>query len=127
CVPGGFGIRGIEGKIGALKFARDNMIPVLGLFLGLQGMVIEYARNVAGLAGASSSEFDHESEFPVVATIADQADIISGGALGGTTRLGLYEAAGAPGSLAAELYEAPFAHARHHHPSEATTPTSTRT
>ncbi|WP_316313019.1 CTP synthase [Clavibacter michiganensis] len=115
CVPGGFGIRGIEGKLGALKFARDNMIPVLGLCLGLQCMVIEYARNEAGLAGASSSEFDPESEFPVVATMAEQVDIIAGGDLGGTMRLGLYEAALAPGSLAAELYGAPVSHERHRH------------
>ncbi len=115
CVPGGFGIRGIEGKLGALKFARDNMIPVLFLCLGLQCMVIEYARNEAGLAGASSSEFDPESEFPVVATMAEQVDIIAGGDLGGTMRLGLYEAALAPGSLAAELYGAPVSHERHRH------------
>ncbi|OUE27862.1 CTP synthase [Clavibacter michiganensis] len=115
CVPGGFGIRGIEGKLGALKFARDNKIPVLGLCLGLQCMVIEYARNEADLAGASSSEFDPDSEFPVIATMAEQVDIIAGGDLGGTMRLGLYEAALAPGSLAAELYGAPVSHERHRH------------
>jgi len=115
CVPGGFGIRGIEGKLGALKFARDNKIPVLGLCLGLQCMVIEYARNEADLAGASSSEFDPESEFPVIATMAEQVDIIAGGDLGGTMRLGLYEATLAEGSLAAELYGAPVSHERHRH------------
>ncbi|WP_445442163.1 CTP synthase [Clavibacter sp. km1a] len=115
CVPGGFGIRGIEGKLGALKFARDNGIPVLGLCLGLQCMVIEYARNEAGLAGASSTEFDPDSEFPVIATMAEQVDIIAGGDLGGTMRLGVYEAALTPGSLAAELYGAPVSHERHRH------------
>ena len=79
CVPGGFGIRGIEGKLGALKFARENGIPTLGLCLGLQCMVIEYARNVAGLDGASSSEFDPDTEFPVIATMAEQVDIIDRG------------------------------------------------
>ncbi|MEG0596033.1 MAG: CTP synthase, partial [Aurantimicrobium sp.] len=72
CVPGGFGIRGIEGKLGALKFARENGIPTLGLCLGLQCMVIEYARNLAGLPDASSSEFDPETKTPVIATMAEQ-------------------------------------------------------
>jgi CTP synthase len=115
CVPGGFGVRGIEGKLGALKFARENGIPTLGLCLGLQCMVIEYARNKAGLEGASSSEFDPDTEFPVIATMAEQVDIIAGGDLGGTMRLGLYEAALADGSLAAELYGAPTASERHRH------------
>ncbi len=99
CVPGGFGVRGIEGKLGALRFARENRIPVLGLCLGLQCMVIEYARDVAGLPGASSTEFDPDTEFPVIATMAEQVDIIAGGDLGGTMRLGSYEAALAPGSI----------------------------
>ncbi|MFK4115711.1 CTP synthase [Microbacterium sp. NPDC006705] len=114
-VPGGFGIRGIEGKLGALKFAREQGIPTLGICLGLQCMVIEYARNMAGLAGASSSEFDPETEFPVIATMAEQVDIIAGGDLGGTMRLGLYEADLAEGSLAAEVYEATKASERHRH------------
>jgi CTP synthase len=75
CVPGGFGVRGIEGKLGALTFARENRIPVLGLCLGLQCMVIEYARTVAGLPTASSTEFDPETEFPVIATMAEQVEI----------------------------------------------------
>ena len=75
-VPGGFGIRGIEGKLGALRFAREQGIPTLGLCLGLQCMVIEYARHVAGLEGASSSEFDPDTEFPVIATMAEQVDIL---------------------------------------------------
>ena len=115
CVPGGFGIRGIEGKLGALRFARENGIPTLGLCLGLQCMVIEYARNVAGLEGASSTEFDPETPVPVIATMAEQVDIIDGGDMGGTMRLGLYEAALAEGSLAAQLYGAPTATERHRH------------
>ena len=115
CVPGGFGVRGIEGKLGALRFARENGIPALGLCLGLQCMVIEYARDMAGLAGASSSEFDPDTEFPVIATMAEQVEIIAGGDLGGTMRLGLYEAALAPGSIVEELYGAPRVAERHRH------------
>ncbi|MHB1173230.1 MAG: CTP synthase [Lacisediminihabitans sp.] len=115
CVPGGFGVRGIEGKLGALRFARENGIPVLGLCLGLQCMVIEYARNVVGLAGASSSEFDPETEFPVIATMAEQVDIIAGGDLGGTMRLGLYPADLAEGSITAETYGATRVSERHRH------------
>ncbi|TFC28283.1 CTP synthase [Cryobacterium sp. TMT2-18-3] len=115
CVPGGFGVRGIEGKLGALKFARENGVPVLGLCLGLQCMVIEYARNKAGLTGASSSEFDEDTEFPVIATMEEQVEIIAGGDLGGTMRLGLYPAALAEGSIVAELYGASEASERHRH------------
>ena len=115
CVPGGFGIRGIEGKLGALRFARENKIPVLGLCLGLQCMVIEFARNVAGLEGASSTEFDPATPVPVVATMAEQVDIINSGDMGGTMRLGLYEAALGKGSLAAELYGSELVHERHRH------------
>jgi CTP synthase len=115
CVPGGFGIRGIEGKLGALKFARENGIPVLGLCLGLQCMVIEYARNVAGLAGASSTEFDPETPVPVIATMAEQVNIIESGDLGGTMRLGLYDAALSKGSLAASLYGSELIQERHRH------------
>jgi CTP synthase len=115
CVPGGFGVRGIEGKLGALKFAREQGIPTLGLCLGLQCMVIEYARHEAGLTEASSSEFDPETPTPVIATMAEQVDIIAGGDLGGTMRLGLYPAALASGSLAADLYGASEASERHRH------------
>lgn len=115
CVPGGFGVRGIDGKLGALKFARENGIPTLGLCLGLQCMVIEYARNVLGLREASSSEFDPETPHPVIATMAEQVDILSRSDLGGTMRLGLYEATLAEGSLAAELYNANSVHERHRH------------
>ena len=115
CVPGGFGIRGIEGKLGALRFARENGIPTLGICLGLQCMVIESARNVAGLEGASSTEFDPETPVPVIATMAEQVEILGGGDLGGTMRLGLYEAKLAEGSLAAEVYGADTASERHRH------------
>jgi CTP synthase len=115
CVPGGFGVRGIEGKLGALKFARENKIPVLGLCLGLQCMVIEYARDVVGLTGASSSEFDPDTEFPVIATMAEQVDIIAGGDLGGTMRLGLYEAQLASGSIVEETYGQSTIGERHRH------------
>ncbi|MFC4224869.1 CTP synthase [Lysinibacter cavernae] len=115
CVPGGFGIRGIEGKLGALRFARENGIPVLGLCLGLQCMVIEYARNVAGLEGASSTEFDPETPVPVIATMAEQVDIIDGGDLGGTMRLGLYQAALGADSIVAELYGSTLIEERHRH------------
>jgi CTP synthase len=116
CVPGGFGIRGIEGKVGALRFARENSIPTLGLCLGLQCMVIEYARSHANLAGASSTEFDPDAQYPVIATMAEQVDIVSGqGDMGGTMRLGLYEAALKKGSIVAELYGAPTITERHRH------------
>jgi CTP synthase len=114
-VPGGFGIRGIEGKLGALRFAREQGIPALGLCLGLQCMVVEYARNKAGLPGASSSEFDPDTEFPVIATMAEQVDIIDHGDLGGTMRLGLYPAQLREGSLAAELYGVQRVSERHRH------------
>src|ERR1700712_324686 len=115
CVPGGFGVRGIEGKLAALRFARENGIPSLGLCLGLQCMVIEYARDVAGLPGASSTEFNPDTEFPVIATMAEQVDILAAGDMGHTMRLGLYKASLAPGSLVEELYEAPEASERHRH------------
>jgi CTP synthase len=115
CVPGGFGIRGIEGKLGALTFARENGIPTLGLCLGLQCMVIEYARSKAGLTDASSTEFDPETPTPVIATMAEQIDIINAGDLGGTMRLGSYQAALADGSLAARLYGSPLIEERHRH------------
>ncbi|HET8778910.1 MAG TPA: CTP synthase [Agromyces sp.] len=115
CVPGGFGVRGIEGKLGALRFARENGIPVLGLCLGLQCMVIEYSRNVVGWGGASSSEFDPDTEFPVIATMEEQVEIIAGGDLGGTMRLGLYPAKLDEGSITAELYGATEVSERHRH------------
>jgi CTP synthase len=114
-VPGGFGIRGIEGKLGALKFAREQGIPTLGLCLGLQCMVIEYARNMAGIEGASSSEFDPETPHPVIATMEEQVDILAHGDLGGTMRLGLYPADLGEGTIAAEVYGATRIEERHRH------------
>ena len=116
CVPGGFGVRGIEGKVGALKYARERKIPVLGLCLGLQCMVIEAARNLAGLAGASSAEFDPDSPHPVIATMIGQEKIVAGEAdMGGTMRLGLYKAILAKGSIVAETYGAEEISERHRH------------
>ncbi len=116
CVPGGFGVRGIEGKVGALRWARENQVPTLGLCLGLQCMVIEFARNVVGLAGASSSEFDPDTDFPVIATMDEQKAIVAGdGDLGGTMRLGLYPADLLPGSLVAGAYGADRVDERHRH------------
>jgi CTP synthase len=115
CVPGGFGVRGIEGKLAALRFARENGIPSLGLCLGLQCMVIEFARDIVGLPGASSTEFNPDTEYPVIATMAEQVDILAAGDMGHTMRLGLYKAALAPGSLVEELYDAPVSSERHRH------------
>ncbi|TDO35602.1 CTP synthase [Kribbella sp. VKM Ac-2527] len=116
CIPGGFGVRGIEGKIGAIRFAREAGIPILGLCLGLQCMVIEVARNLAGLLEANSSEFDPDADQPVIATMEEQKHIVSGsGDLGGTMRLGLYPANLADGSIVRDLYGAPSVQERHRH------------
>lgn len=116
CVPGGFGIRGIEGKLGALKFARENKIPTLGLCLGLQCMVIEAARNLGGIPDANSAEFDPESGTHVIATMASQKEIVEGeGDMGGTMRLGLYQAELVPGSIVATVYGATSISERHRH------------
>lgn len=115
CVPGGFGIRGIEGKVGALKYARENKIPTLGLCLGLQCMVIEAARNLSGITDAISAEFS-DSGTPVIATMDDQVDVVSGkGDLGGTMRLGLYKSDLLPGSVVANTYGASEISERHRH------------
>ena len=116
CVPGGFGVRGINGKVGALKYARENKIPTLGLCLGLQCMVIEAARNIVGLADANSAEFDETTSNPVISTMASQENILGGkGDLGGTMRLGLYQANLTPDSLVASLYGSPTISERHRH------------
>jgi CTP synthase len=116
CVPGGFGVRGIEGKLAALRFTRERGIPTLGLCLGLQCMVIEYARNVAGLEGAGSAEFDEATPHPVIATMADQRDVVAGERdMGGTMRLGLYPAKLADGSLVREVYGETYVDERHRH------------
>jgi CTP synthase len=115
-IPGGFGVRGIEGKIGAINYARINRIPVLGLCLGLQCVVIEAARNLAGLGGANSAEFDANAADPVIATMADQTDVVAGAKdMGGTMRLGAYPARLVPGSLVAEIYGTTSVSERHRH------------
>ncbi len=116
CVPGGFGIRGIEGKLGALTFARTHKIPTLGLCLGLQCMVIEAARNLAGIKDANSAEFKADSGTHVIATMDDQKEIVAGGAdMGGSMRLGLYKATLSPGSIVAEVYGTTEISERHRH------------
>ncbi len=116
CVPGGFGVRGIEGKLGALKFARENKIPSLGLCLGLQCMVIEVARNLAGLKDANSAEFDEATSNPVISTMSDQVEIVAGhGQMGGSMRLGLYKADLLQGSVVAGVYGKNQISERHRH------------
>jgi CTP synthase len=116
CVPGGFGVRGIEGKLGALKYAREKKIPTLGLCLGLQCMVIEAARNLGNIALANSAEFDPESKDPVISTMQSQEDIVAGkGDMGGTMRLGLYPAVLATGSVVADVYGSTEIQERHRH------------
>ncbi len=115
-VPGGFGVRGIEGKLGALTWARTHQVPTLGICLGLQCMVIEYARTQLGLAQASSSEFHPDTPDPVVATMAEQLAFVGGeGDLGGTMRLGSYPAVLVSGSVAAQAYGTERVTERHRH------------
>jgi CTP synthase len=115
-VPGGFGVRGIEGKVGALKWARERGVPTLGICLGLQAMVIEYARSVAGIEGASSTEFEPDSPAPVIATMAEQKAYVEGGGdLGGTMRLGAWEASLTEGSVVATAYGTTQVSERHRH------------
>ncbi|NGY63773.1 CTP synthase [Lentzea sp. NEAU-D13] len=114
-IPGGFGVRGIEGKIGALKYTRTRGVPTLGLCLGLQCMVIEAARNLAGIEDANSSEFE-EGGSPVISTMADQEDVVSGQRdMGGTMRLGAYIAKLTPGSVVASAYGSTEVSERHRH------------
>jgi CTP synthase len=114
-IPGGFGIRGIEGKIGAIRYARKRGLPVLGLCLGLQCIVIEAARS-AGIAGANSAEFDADTPDPVISTMADQRDAVAGDAdLGGTMRLGAYPAVLEPDSIVAQAYGTTEVSERHRH------------
>ncbi|MEI2809940.1 MAG: CTP synthase [Nocardioides sp.] len=116
CVPGGFGIRGIEGKLGALTFARTHKLPTLGLCLGLQCMVIEYARSMADLPEAASTEFDPECTEPVIATMEEQKSFVEGaGDLGGTMRLGRYPAVLKAGSVVRETYGEAEVSERHRH------------
>ncbi|GAA4887571.1 CTP synthase [Serinicoccus chungangensis] len=115
-VPGGFGVRGIEGKIGALRWARERQVPTLGICLGLQAMVIEHARHVAGIEGASSTEFDPDTPAPVIATMEEQKSFVEGaGDLGGTMRLGSYPAVLTEGSVVAGAYGTTEVTERHRH------------
>jgi CTP synthase len=111
-VPGGFGVRGIEGKIMATRYARENGVPFLGLCLGLQCATIEFSRNVVGMENANSSEFDPNTPYPVIDLMAHQKDIDG---LGGTMRLGLYPCKLTPGTLAAEAYGEEVIYERHRH------------
>ncbi len=116
CIPGGFGVRGIEGKLGAIKHARVNGIPTLGLCLGLQCMVIEAARDLAGISDANSTEFDPDTAHPVIATMATQLDVVAGTRdMGGTMRLGSYPAQLQKGSVAAAAYGETEITERHRH------------
>ncbi|MEI6648799.1 MAG: CTP synthase [Actinomycetes bacterium] len=116
CIPGGFGVRGIEGKLGALTYSRVNKIPTLGLCLGLQCMVIEAARSLAGIEDANSAEFDPDTVNPVISTMADQEHIVSGeGDMGGTMRLGLYPAHLTSGSIVSRVYGSEIISERHRH------------
>ncbi|WP_275414411.1 CTP synthase [Planotetraspora kaengkrachanensis] len=115
-IPGGFGVRGIEGKVGAVRHAREQKVPLLGICLGMQCMVIEAARNLAGIGDAGSTEFDPDTADAVISTMADQEDVVAGDRdMGGTMRLGLYPAALADGSLARQLYGKARVEERHRH------------
>src|SRR5207244_9435734 len=111
-VPGGFGDRGIEGKIRAIRYAREELIPFFGICLGLQCAVIEFARNVCGLTAANSSEFDRTSPYPVIDLLPEQRVLAD---LGGTMRLGLYPIVLAEGSRARSLYGRSIIEERHRH------------
>ncbi|BAZ88804.1 CTP synthase [Cylindrospermopsis curvispora] len=111
-VPGGFGIRGVDGKISAIEYARNQQIPFLGLCLGMQCSIIEWARNVEGLVGANSAEFDPQTDYPVINLLPEQQDVID---LGGTMRLGLYPCHVQPNTLAFDLYQEEVIYERHRH------------
>ncbi|MCW2719714.1 CTP synthase [Pseudonocardia sp.] len=115
-VPGGFGVRGIEGKLGAITYARTRGIPTLGLCLGLQCMVIEAARSLAGLEDANSTEFDERTPHPVISTMAAQRDVVAGERdMGGTMRLGAYPAVLGAGTVVANAYGSREVSERHRH------------
>ena len=111
-VPGGFGSRGIEGKIKAIRFARENRIPFLGLCLGMQLMVIEFARFLIGNDEPNSTEFDRSTEYPVIDLMPDQRSVAD---MGGTMRLGLYPCRFVPGTRAANAYKVAEIQERHRH------------
>ena len=111
-VPGGFGHRGTEGKIEVIRLAREKNIPFLGLCLGMQLAVIEFARNVCALSGANSTEIDPDTPHPVIDILPEQRDILD---KGGTMRLGAYEAHLEVGTLVHSLYQSPVVSERHRH------------
>ncbi|MEA5509659.1 CTP synthase [Crocosphaera sp. UHCC 0190] len=111
-VPGGFGIRGVDGKVQAIEYARQQNIPFLGLCLGMQCAVIEWGRNVAHLENANSAEFEPETTNPVINLLPEQQDVVD---LGGTMRLGLYPCRITPDTLAASLYQQEVIYERHRH------------
>jgi len=111
-VPGGFGYRGIEGKIVAARYARENKVPYLGLCLGMQVMVIELARHALGTDEVNSTEFDPHVQHPVIDLMPDQQSVVN---LGGTMRLGIYPCHLTPGTLAAKAYGEELVHERHRH------------
>jgi CTP synthase len=111
-VPGGFGRRGTEGKILAIQYARENKVPFLGICLGMQLAVVEFARNVVGLEGANSTEFDESTEHPVIDLMLQQRALAD---KGGTMRLGAYPCSLSKGSLAAEVYGVDSISERHRH------------
>lgn len=114
-VPGGFGKRGIEGKIDVIRYARENKIPFLGLCLGMQLAVVEFARNVCKLEGANSSEFDSDTQHPVIDFLPQQIDVIKQSDYGGTMRLGTYQAVLKEGTLLRKIYGEPKITERHRH------------
>jgi CTP synthase len=111
-VPGGFGNRGVDGKIAAIRWAREQRVPFLGLCLGMQTAVIEWARNQAGLTGATSAELNENTPHPVIHLLPEQQDVVD---LGGTMRLGVYPCRIAPGTLAQRLYGDEVVYERHRH------------
>ncbi len=111
-VPGGFGDRGVEGKIEAIRYARENNIPFFGICLGMQCTVIEYSRNVAGLKDANSVEFNAETPFPVIDLMLEQKEVVD---MGGTMRLGAYDCTLKEGTLAKKLYSSTQISERHRH------------
>jgi CTP synthase len=111
-VPGGFGTRGVDGKIAAIQYAREHQIPFLGLCLGMQCAVIEWARNLAGMPDANSAEFSETTKHPVINLLPEQLDVVD---LGGTMRLGLYPCRMLPNTLASKLYHEEIVYERHRH------------
>ncbi|MEB3157972.1 MAG: CTP synthase, partial [Synechococcus sp.] len=111
-VPGGFGNRGVDGKVAAIRWAREQRVPFLGLCLGMQTAVIEWARNQAGLTGASSAELDPDTPHPVIHLLPEQQDVVD---LGGTMRLGVYPCRLTEGTMAERLYGDEVVYERHRH------------